>query len=235
MDIEYLAQLAKGGDREAMAALWLHVKPRACGLALRRYLRLAEMNGGMDADDLKQMAALGVVLAVDTYSPGECPFEGWMAYYIRRCCRQALGLTGRARAEHYRKTSMDAPLPDMENATLADALPDENAPDPCAMAELDGLRHDVLAAVERLPQPGKSIIRRCDLQGEPRWRVAQALGIPAHALAARRRSGLLRLRRHLWAYAPDYSRHKSLAAFNTTWSSVVEDEVIRREGKHDYT
>lgn len=234
MDIES----AKAGNKAALAALWHEVKPRACAFARQRYTRLAELNGGIGPDDLDQLAALGVLLAVGTYDPaGGCSFESWMCYYIRRSCRQALGLTGRLRAEHYGKTSIDAPLPGTEELTLADTLPDASAPDPCALAALKGMRRDVLAAVARLQEPERGIITRCDLRGEQRCKVAAALGVPEYVLAARRTRGLKRLRMHLMDYAPNYSRHKGLAAFNSTWSSVVEDEAIRlteRKGRHGH-
>lgn len=230
MDVERLALQAKDGDREALAALWVEVKQFACSLARARYGRLAQMNGGADEEDLDQMAALGVLLAVSTYDPGGgCSFASWMAYYVRHCCRKGLGLAGRQRVEHYYKTSIDKPLPDAEDCTLADTIPDETALDPCAAAELDGLRHDVLAAVARLPQPERGIITRCDLGGEQQCKVAQALGVPGYVLAHTRTRGLKRLQMHLRGYAPNYSRHKGVAAFKTTWSSVVEDEVIRAD------
>ena len=97
------------------------------------------------------------------------------------------------------------------------------------LACVAAVAEDVQAAVDSLPEPDRLIIRRCDLQGEQKLQVAQALGVPPHVLASRRRRGMQRLRRHLWAYEPNYWRHKGVAAFHTTWSSVVEDEVIRRE------
>lgn len=219
-----LVRAAQTGDPDALTALWAQTKRLAFYIA-NQYRTAAAACCGVDDADLEQCAALGVLEALRSYEPGKSAFTTWLGFYVRSACRECLGLTGRQRREHYAAVSLDAPIGnDTEDLTLGDMLPDEGAA--LAFEDMERahdnaiLRRDLDAALDRLPALWRDAIRRHDLEGQPLH--------PGEVQP--RRSGLNRLRRdyRLSAYRPDYHRHKGLAAFRVTWSSVVEDEVIRK-------
>lgn len=217
-----LVTAARTGDADAQATLWAQVKRLAFRIA-NRYRNAAALRGGADADDLAQCAALGVLEALRSYDPEKGSFTTWLGFYVSNACRECLGM--HRHPEYCPTVSLDAPIGgDTEDLTLADTLPDESAAQAFEDAEHardnELLRRDLEAALDRLPIPWQDAIRRHDLEGQPlRPDDVQP-----------RRSGLQRLRRDygLTVYRPNYHRHKGLAAFRSTWSSVVEDEVIRK-------
>lgn len=231
---EELALMAQGGDASAAEALWVQVQRFACMIALR-YLPMAKGNGGVSADDLCQCAALGVLEAIRGYRAEKGAFLTWCAFFIRRQCLSALGLTGRPRMEHYATTSLDAPLsPEEDSLTLLDCLPDA-----AAAASFDAveercfgetLHRDITEALDRLAGQEGYIIRRHDLEGAGMPAIGAELGWEVPRVQQRRKTGMAHLRKDRvlrQLYQPNYWRHKGVAAFNTTFSSVVEDEAIR--------
>lgn len=230
-----LVKAAQRGEPEAQATLWAQVKQLAFKIA-NQYRRAAALRGGADCDDLAQCAALGVLEALRSYAPDKGSFTTWLGFYVRKACRECLGMTGRDRREHYNTVSLDAPIGgDTEDLIFGDTLPDESASLAFEQTEdaLDNqLLHNALdAALDRLPEGMKQTIRLHDLDGLTLQETADRQGVHRNTAQQWRRTGFNRLRRHpslrAW-YTPDYHRHKGLAAFRTTWSSVVEDEVIRK-------
>lgn len=191
-----------------------------------RYKAAAEANGAADVDDLEQLAALAMMEALKTWKPdGGTSFIGWYRYFVQKACAQALGLKGRNRVEHYQKISLYTPIGgDDEDLTLADTLADDTLPGMTDAIELTELQEDVRAAVDRLPPAQAEIVRLHDLQGIPLHKIGTTYTRQAHRIAMDH----LRKDYHLRADAPYYTRHKGLSAFNTSFSSEVEDAVIRR-------
>lgn len=222
--MQELVHAARNGDPDALTALWTQVRRLALRIA-SQYHTAATACSGTDSEDVEQCAALGVLEALHSYDPEKGAFTTWLAYYVRNACRACLGLAGRNRQEHYAAISLDTPLAsDADDLTIGDAIPDEAAAQAFEAAEHAHdnalLRRDLDAALDRLPALWREAIRKHDLEGQPlRPDEIQP-----------RNSGLQRLRRDpkLAAYRPNYHRHKGLAAFRVTWSSVVEDEVIRK-------
>ena len=226
--------MAQGGDASATEALWMQVHRFACMIALR-YLPIANRNGGVSVEDLRQCAALGVLEAIRGYRAEKGAFLTWCAFFIRRQCLSALGLTGRPRLEHYATTSLDAPLsPEEDSLTLLDCLPDAQAAEPFDAVEercrLEALHRDITEALDRLAGQEGYIIRRHDLEGAGYKAIGAELGWEVPRVQQRRKTAMAHLRKDRilrQLYQPNYWRHKGVAAFNTTFSSVVEDEAIR--------
>lgn len=219
-----LIAAAQMGSPEALTALCGQTKRLAFHIA-DQYRTAAASCCGVDDEDLEQCAALGVLEALRSYEPDKGAFTCWLGFHVRNACRECLGLKGRDRREHYAAVSLDAPISnDTEDLTIGDMLPDEGAALAFEQAEHAHdnaiLRRDLDAALDRLPSSWRDAIRRHDLEGQP-LRSGEVQP---------RRNGLNRLRRDpkLSAYRPNYYRHKGLSAFRVTWSSVVEDEVIRK-------
>lgn len=222
-----LAMKARNGDQDALLQLWQGVSRLALKLAMR-YHNAASLNGAADDDDLKQCAFLGFLEALEGFDPLRGHFPTYMCWHVRNACRKLLGLNGRERCEHYRTTSLDEPLPGTEDLTLAETIPDESAAAPFEQTEL---RQDIEKALRRLPGNAEIIIHLHDLEGLPLENAAVRAGHTLNTGRNLRRSGLHRLRRD--RTLSDYReavrlRYKGWRAFRSDWTSVVEEEVIRR-------
>lgn len=233
-NIEELTLLAQKGDRGAQNDLWHNVKAWACSVSMA-YLPYVRSGGGVwSVDDLEQCAGLGVLEAVKTYDADKGGFLGWCSFYIKRQCRSMLGLAGRIRKEHYNAARLDEPIPGAEDLTMLDCIEDEDSTAAMEAAEdracNNVLRDDLLNAMDRLPDQSRHMIHRYDLDGLTLREAAREMGVGIERGRQCRVNGLRALRRdyHLrkW-YSPNYYRRKGLAAFKTTFSSVVEDEAIQ--------
>jgi len=234
--MQKLVLAARNGDPDAMTALWEAVKRLAFRIA-NQYQNAAAVRGGADGDDLAQCAALGVMEALRGYDPDKGAFTTYLAYHVRNACRACLGMI--SNPDMLPTVSLDAPISaDTEDLTLADTIPDESAALALESAE-DALENQQLrarinAALNSLPDDIAITIRLHDLDGMSLQEAADRQGIHRNTAQTRRRTGFncLRKRQDLreW-HSPNYHRHKGLAAFKTSWSSVVEDEVIRKLDK----
>ena len=216
-EMNALANKAKN-DPNALLLLWQGCSRYAYKVTTI-YQQAAALNGAVDMEDLKQAAFLGFYEAVQRFEESRGDFLPLLSLCVRKACRAALGLRGRQRAEHYATISMETPI--SEELTIYDTLADPDASTPFEQAEM---RRDIENALQKLPEDTAAIIRQHDLQGLP---LAQCGGEKAMYL---RREGFRKLRASpiIRAYKPVEFRYKSLAAFRRSWSSVVEDEVIRR-------
>lgn len=207
-------------------ALGLWEQVRGWGYRIvRRYRGLAARNGAVDVDDLMQCAFLGMLEAMRAYDADRGSFLTVMRFYVTRECRKALGLTGRVRTEHYESVATETPT--VGGLTLMDTLEDDTLPGVADRLELEDLRREVRAAVDKLPQCKREIITRHDLEGEPMAAAARACGLPYAAARQQRGQGLIALSRTLRRYKPPtYYRYKGVAAFHSSMSSVVEDIVL---------
>lgn len=231
--MQKLVLAARNGDPDALSAIWEAVKRLAFRIA-NQYRNAAAVRGGADAEDLAQCAALGVMEALQSYDPGKGAFTTWLGYHVRNACRECLGMI--RNPESPLIVSLDAPIGgDTEDLTLADTIPDESAAQAIEAAE-DALENQQLrslidAALDSLPDDIAVTICMHDLDGLTLQETADRQGIHRNTAQTRRRTGFNRLRKRQdlrnW-YIPNYHRHKTLTAFLTDWSSVVEDEVIRK-------
>ena len=232
--MQKLVLAARNGDPDALSAIWEAVKRLAFRIA-NQYRNAAAVRGGADAEDLAQCAALGVMEALQSYDPDKGTFTAWLGYHVRNACRECLGMI--RNPESPLMVSLDAPVSaDTEDLTIADTIPDECAAQAIEATE-DALENQQLrslidAALDDLPDDIAVTIRMHDLDGLPLQEAADRQGIPYNTAQQRRRTGFNRLRKRQellhWYNIPNYHRYKSLTAFKESWSSVVEDEVIRK-------
>lgn len=227
---EDLVKQVQCGDRDALPILWEQVHRLAYRIA-GRYLALAQRNGGLDIEDLHQCGYLALVEAVKTYKESKGAFSSWYMLYMRRACREALGLAGRERKEHYISTSLETPIAGAdESLTLGDALADDTLLEPTKGLEMDDMCREVRQAVEQLPHDQGEMIRQSYFDGCTRVQVGEAMGIRVDQVNSLHRKGLMALRRNhrIQAYDPGYYRHKGVTAFNSSFTSVVEDAVLSK-------
>ena len=227
---EELVRLVRQGNREALPLLWEQVRRLAYKIA-DRYRELVEANGGLELEDLHQCAYLAMVEACNTYKEQEGVFSSWFGMYMRNACREALGLRGRERKEHYASTPLESPIAgESEDLTLMNTLADETLPEPAEALIADDLRRDIRQAVEELPQEQGTVIRQRYFQGDTFVTISKRLGVSGSRVGAIHGEALRRMRRNrrLREYDPGYYRHKGVTAFHSSFSSVVEDAVISK-------
>lgn len=217
------------GDTDAFIALWASCKRWAVWIA-NTYRNAAAQNGAVSMEDLEQCAALGVLEAARTYKEdGGSSFLSWCAYYVRKECREALGLRGRTRWEHYASQSLDTPLADGEGLTLADTIPsgEDVASTACARVDDASIIDKARSALAAQPAAW-ALIRAVDLEGRQIGAAAQALGMTQEEAKKERRRGLQRLRHTpcIRLYNPYTYMHRGLDAFRSTHTSVTEAAAL---------
>ena len=153
MNNEELAAMAQAGDREALLKLWTQVRR----MVYQQAMRWAGV-GGTTLEDLEQAGFIAVLRAVDTYDPTKAKLSTYLFQRLRAELSAATGYNSkRSRFDPLQNAvSLDAPLEDSEDATLADFIPD-----PAAAAEMDGMevRIGVAAILAELPEEQQRAVR----------------------------------------------------------------------------
>ena len=223
MTNEALVKLIQAGQRELLADLW----QQNTGLIWRwasRYQFAAEM------DDLMQMAFIGLMKAVDGYRESEgVLFMSYARFHIRNSIRVELGLHHPRTQPRPTVVSLDDLVPGTDDITLLDTLASGDA-GPLEQTELADTRRRVRASVDRLPQLQAEVLRRRWFEGTPFADIAEACGVGYAKACLLHKNALERLARdwRLLDLQTQYHRHKGVRAFRSSWSSVVEDAVLRR-------
>lgn len=201
-----------------------------------RYRALLEGRAVVDIDDLIQAGAMGLMEAEGTFQPDKGAWSTWASFYIRTAMQEALGLRG-GKSEPL-TVSLDAPAytddGEPSEITLLETLADPTNPDMDGLLLEDEIVLTVRAAVDDLPEDQRTVTRLHDLEGNSYVKCDQMLEL--NTGESRRISG--RALRQLWkdkrlrALAIDqetsFYRHKSVTAFHSSMSSVVEDLVLHR-------
>lgn len=228
MTNEELAIALQHGDTSALEALWEQTK-RLAFCTVRQY----RPSVTVDLDDLLQTAFLGLRAAAFAYDPNRGTFAALMPFFIRRECRQTLGLDRKAVAT----TSLDAPLNDETEDTLEDLLADDSLPPMTEAVEREELCRDVREAVDRLDERQSATVRGHWLEGQTLEQIARSLGISTEGARQLEQRAFERLRRDRvlrTLYKPPERRAPQepgtgLHAFMNTGSSAVERAALQRE------
>lgn len=235
-DKEALAtQYQRDHDPETIYALWQRVE-RLVRKMSRRYLYYGRRNGAVDLEDLRQCGFLAVERAAREYEPGKGAFGTLLDLHFKREAHSLLGLRGRVRREHYAAVSMAAPVGGEDGLTLEDTLLDHDAPDMDAGPMRDAVRAGVEAALGRLSEERRRVVRGYYLDGRGTARLAGAMGLDAAKVTRIRTDALRALGRdwRLRTLADELEccayRRKGVRGFGSDRASVVEDAVMRMEG-----
>lgn len=230
MTNEELCERIQAGETEPLAQLLEQNKGMIHKLA-RRYLPYIVRRGGAEYDDLVQTAALGMIASVDRWESARGSFLPFSVLYMRRALRELAGIASSKRGLESKAIllPLDEPIEqgNPDSGHLSETVADENAVDPVeACAAADAITC-VRAAVQRLPPAPQDAITRIYFNGE-RWPTDSAA-----RRAVEKGIRLLRQDRRIRALreqsiAACY-RNKSVRGFATSWSSSVEDAVLRRE------
>ena len=184
-----LLHQVRGGDGGAFDRLFAHYQPR-----LQRFVELRidpRLRARVDPADVVQEAHLEALRRLDGFLENPAlPFRLW----IRRIALDRLLMARRRHVGAARRAvGREAALPDPSGSPAAARLT-ESASSPSQHAGREELAARVRAAVARLPEADREIIRMRTFDGLAFEEVARRLGVePA---AARKRHGRALLRLH---------------------------------------
>lgn len=222
-----LIAAAKTGDMAAGARLY----SANAGLVFTLARRYAGMDPAVGMDDLQQTAFPALMEAARTFRPDAgMGWASWLALYVRKAMRQAVGLRGRRRA-HTGALPLDAPLFENSDETRLDGLADPSTPESDAQLLEDERRSAVREAVSRLEDNRRAVIQAHDLEGRTYADIGAEMGVEPPAAARLRNAALCDLRRDwrlMRALDVDYYRGCGVGTFNTTWTSSTERAAIWR-------
>ena len=232
MTNEQLAELiGQGGNDELIPLLWEKVRRLVYMQCDRiyRYYPDRFISHGVEAWDLKQEAYTAFLAAVQAYDKGKgYKFTTYLPLHIKRAVRRILaGNDALNRAD-----SLNELIGEDEDTERQELIPDEHSAEPFEQVEQQSVYAELHAVVDELPEPESAIIKEHFFSGKAMTVIAQENGLSVERIRQIRNGALRRLRlpknaRRLAEVNP--YRHKSLAAFRTTFSSEIEDYVERRE------
>lgn len=217
-------------DIGRMGELWQAVE-RLAGVYAAHYVR-AGILPPSDVEDYMQQSYIALSEAVASYDiDSNTQFSSWLGFYLRRAMRT---LSGKSADAMRRTVPTESEDEDGEAVDLFDILPDEAAEtDFRAVEKRDGAKF-LLRKIHTLCDERGARILIDTAKGRKKREIAADEGTNISAVSSalvRAQSKLYHDREIRSAYSEWYGEtlHKSLAAFNSSWSSVVEDAVIKRE------
>jgi len=150
---EELVALIQAGDRDRIVELWHQVQR----MVYKQAARWAGL-GGTTIEDMTQAGFIAVLRAVDSYDPSRGTKFSTHLFQRLRAELSAAGYSSKTSwfDPLQNAVSLDAPLTDEEDATLADFIPD-----PAAAAEMDSMevRIGVAAILAELPEEQQRAVR----------------------------------------------------------------------------
>lgn len=245
MSNEELCLLIQDGETNRIGQLWDQVKKLVAKLSFR-YLP-KDGSSQIEHEDLIQSGFLAMLDAIEDYDPAAgYTFATYLGNHLRNACRDVLGIktSKQARDPINRAISLSQPVSsESKNLTLEDLIQDHS---------LDYVYTDLIeevarsqdcqkifAEVERLDSPAREIFMDKFFHGRKENDIASRYGLKKHkvtniitrSLGKIRRSGIVRLMSVEYRQDQETSfyRNKGLKAFNTSFSSTIEDLVIRRD------
>lgn len=246
MSNEELALRIQQGERDKLGELWGQVE-KFVSMRAGKMARHLDGFGGVTEDDLYQAGFLALVEAVETYDPGQAGFLTWLGYHLKTAFAQAAGYRSVKRDALDFAADLDAPLPEVDNITLADTI---EAPEAAQSFEdverelwLADLRRILGGALEALPPRQREALKAHYYQGRTLQEIAAAQGISAERVRQNENKAFRTLRRnrhknHLADFVEErtpYYLRVGASRFNTTGSSAVEEIVLIRERLRERT
>lgn len=210
---EALAERAKAGDRDALAALWMQNRG-LLGMMGRRYFSRYEQQAkaaGITLEDVEQEGYFIISETVRLYDPARGAFTTMLGLIARYHVQDLVGLRrGFARGDPLnRAASLDEPVAigEAEGDTLGELVPDPEAE--AALLDTDErlytqqLHNDLEATMEQIPAHQADTLRKVYWQGYSFRQLAESMGCSTDKARATEYAALAALRRkarHLRAY-----------------------------------
>jgi len=203
---------------------------------VNKFLWALDRRGDVDQDDLMQAARIGIWEAQKTYQPDLGTWAKYSSFWIRREIRRALGVkSGKLPPP---EIHLDEPITWDAEETRLDMLADDSIPDMDSV--VDDQARVVREAVERLDDPQQREVihkkfyeRKTENQIAEEMNITQARKVYGIWVNARRRLRRDKYLRELHSLSFHYHINVSVARFNRTHTSAVEEAVIRYYSKLD--
>lgn len=242
---EQLAALAKGGDRQAMAALWAQNKGLLYILCRRYASRFAwrAAAAGVTWEDIQQEGYFIICEAVRLYDPARgAQFTALLGYVARNHLYDVLGIrTQRARNDPLSKAaSLDEPIDaeDEAGATRADLVPDPAAAAAFEDAEqalfIQQLHEDLERALAKLDPRQADALRGKYFIGYTLRQLAESMGVSQERARQLQTKGLVAMRRRVRELRPYLDEIRTTHAYRGTgfgaWKNggSVEERTAER-------
>ena len=241
---EALAERAKAGDGDALAALWMQNRG-LLGMMGRRCFFLYEQQAkaaGITLEDVEQEGYFIVRLTVKRYDPNRGAFTTALWHSAKGHLQRLFGMHkagGRGDLMNG-ADSLDAPLAadDDEGNALSELVPDPAAE--AALLDTDErlytqqLHNDLEATMEQIPTRQAEILRKVYWQGYSFRQLAESMGCSTDKARATEYAALAALRRkarHLRAYQDEIrTAHAYRGIGFGAWanSGSVEERLAER-------
>ena len=229
MSNEELALRIQAGETEYMVDLWEAVHPLLAKLVQPYLERAARMR--YDMDDLLQEAYFALEGAVQAYDRDKgFAFNTYLNFQVAKVMRPLLKRWN-GKDRYIFAASLDTPIgDDGDGATLQDVIPDQDC-----MLEATAVEHvqssELMQTMEkRLTQQEYNILYYRYWQGFTLEAVGRSFDHQREWARSIEARAIRKLRRYRYEFSGEYCyRHKGLAAYKSSLSSVVEDIVMKRE------
>lgn len=230
---EELVTLYRAGDAAVVEELWRQNQGIVHKVA-GRFLRLA-VRGAADEADLYQAGFLALMDAVRLWDPERGgAFISVLTPHLFHRMQDVCRLHSRRQRREGTPLSLDAPLSEDGDGTLQDMVADDSLVPVEEQAVMEDTRRRVQEALSRLPERDAELLHRVHWHGQSLRRAARAMGLDYGLAYRRHRRAMATLGKdirliRLVDEQTDFYRHKGVTAFNSSFSSTVEDAVTRRE------
>ncbi|AFM41945.1 RNA polymerase sigma factor, sigma-70 family [Desulfosporosinus acidiphilus SJ4] len=246
MTNEELASKIKSGETELLITLWEQVQKLVIKIIFQRYLPRDGSTNKVELDDLLQAGFIGMMNAVRDFNPSSgFQFNTYLDKHLANTVREALGIRTSKRDPLLDALSMDKPLDKNEdsNPTLADTMQDKKSRyvyDDLIekLSDQEDCRV-ILEQSKQLRPMEQEIFYERFLAGLTLRAIGEKHGFTrerAHQIVNKslrniRKSKAIQLiaKEYLIDRKTNFYARKGLKGFKTSFSSVVEDSVLRRE------
>ena len=237
---EALAEKAKGGDLDALAALWAQNRRLLWVLGRRYYFRYEQqaVAAGVTLEDVEQEGYFITCRAVALYDPARGAYNTLLGLIARGHLQRLFGMrkAGGRGDPMNGAASLDKPvdLDGDEGDTLGDLTADPSAEGFKQDVEARQLHNDLEEALEQIPQQQAEALRLVYWGRCTRRQVAERMGCTQDQARAAEAAGLVSLRRkahRLRAYLDEYQDARAYHGTGFfTWSAQgsVEERLAER-------
>ncbi len=236
--------IQQGGNDELIPILWEKVQRVLFAKAERYYSAYSEAlrRYGFDIQDIRQECYSAMLAAIKWYKPDkEYKFTTYLNYALKHTIRRLY--SGKNDALNQAATmSLEQPIGDGDELTVADTVADDTAAQTFEQIELCDYFKPLYEALETLTERQQDIIRLRYFEGLNARQSAEKLGICPQRASSLEGEALRKLRNGKIGiqlrriYGEDYgyydglrrteAYHKSYTAFLSSHSSEVEDAAL---------
>ena len=245
MTNEELVERIRNGEQELLIELW---KQARRFIAKRAYIFCLHFSGTskVDQEDLIQVGYFALLEAIEKYNPeAGSSFIHYFSFYLRNQFRIEAGIKTSRRDALTKSISLDETIKggDNEDLTFADTIKSD-----AAEAEFDDvierlknkqILKSVMECMKKLNPTYRDVLIQIYLKRRKSSEIAKEYSLPHRQISVIHNRALKRLRtmpavrkikmdNYLDLHTKFY-KHKNYKSFNSSFSSTVEDLVIRRE------